>query len=104
MTKSGRAKAPRSSSKASPPRTELVDVYVNRLKAAGSQKQAFDKVVADLQADKEARKVERLSIAKRYVGARLSAKANPLTEIKRRFVEQARFDRTLEIASQGTPS
>jgi hypothetical protein len=101
MAKSKKPKAAKSSSE---PRTELVDSYVGRLNAAGLHRAAFDQVVSDLQADKGARKVERLSIASKYVGVRLPSKASPLAEIRRRFVELARFERTLEIAAKGTPS
>jgi hypothetical protein len=87
-------------------RKSVVDGYVTRLKDAGLQRQRFDVVVADLVADKSARKVEVSSIATRYVGVPLTlkSKAAAIQIIRATFIDLVRGQRTHEIASKLTPS
>jgi hypothetical protein len=84
----------------------VVDGDVARLKDAGLQRQRFDAVVADLMADKSARKIEVSSIARLYVGAPLAlkSKAAAIQIIRSTFVDLVRGQRTHEIASKLTPS
>jgi hypothetical protein len=98
--------AARRQEKLSTVRDALVDAYINRLKAVGLQRREFETVVAELAADKRARKNELLEIASKYVGVRLAlrSRSEAMRTIEKRFVELVRFERKQEIASKTTPS
>src|ERR1700680_3820330 len=94
------AVAKRKQAKAPSTRDAGVHAYVNRLKSVGLRRPEFEAVVADLTADKSARKSEVVGIASQYVGVSLRSRSrgDALKVIEKRFLELARFERKQEIA------
>ena len=77
-------------------RTEAVDAYVQRLKNVVLDRAQFEAGMADLAADKAARKIEVLNIASGYLGIDVKprARAVALELIRKKFVALVRFDKT----------
>jgi hypothetical protein len=81
-------------------RDGVVETYVKRLTITGLKRADFEVVMADLAADKAAGKPEVLAIASSYLGVALKPRAKKATleMIRKKFVEQVRFNKKQELA------
>ena len=80
------------------PNEQVVLTYITRLRDAGNDRAAFDRVVAGLQADRGVGVSEALAIAQRYVGKRLKTKKEVAAELVKKFVQTVRGGARLKEA------
>jgi len=88
------AKPKQKAAKWEPANKDVVAPYVFLLKDAGLRRSHFDRVLAELAANKSAKRAELLSIASQYCGFPLRPRSrnDSLAVIKTRFEELVRFE------------
>jgi type IV secretory pathway VirJ component len=80
-------------------KAEARDSYANRLKAAGTSKDAFSKVLAELNADKVMDRDDISSIAEAYIGAgkRWRSRRAVLQSIQEKFSERVYLESKMRL-------
>lgn len=85
--------------------TRLVASYADRLKGVGTDRAAFDPLVAEIERDGNVKSAEMIAIAKAYAGAakKITSRTAALDAIRKRFVELIRFDGKNDLAAKTRP-
>lgn len=90
---------------ASAANSTLVSLYVQKLKAAGTDRSAFDGVVSELTTNAELKAAEYIAIADKFAipVRRIASKKAALEAISKRFVELVRSQNKNLVASKARP-
>ena len=98
-------KSPRKQTPQAQPDQTTVNRYVTLLNGAETNQEAFGKAFEKLKCDSKIRKREIDAIANAYVGGsnRYKSKKVALESIKKKFVQQVRFEGKMNIVDKLTP-
>lgn len=85
--------------------TKLVASFAERLKGVGTDRDAFDTLIAEIERDARVKSAEFIAIAKAYAGAskKIGSRNAAADAIRKRFVELIRFDAKNELAAKSRP-
>lgn len=83
----------------------VIERHVSRFKAAGTDKDAFDRALVQLEADRSLTASEIIAIANSYAvaGVKATSRASALKRLQKRFTEIVRTKGNVRIAEKARP-